>query len=187
MSATLQTVSITVVNLQDNRAGFRIFIALLRFSFDSPSYVKICWWHSMLFLFVWSVHKFGSSEYLSGATWGFNTVFTTAPHWPLSHQTNQLHTLPHYCFKSHFTLIPSIPWSSIWALSLRFSFLNPVCSFSPSHACHMSRASCPTWFEHPANILWSRNIMLLQAPQYTFSFILSTSPCSGLYILLSST
>jgi hypothetical protein len=30
--------SISVVNLQDNRAVFRIFIALLRFSFDSPSY-----------------------------------------------------------------------------------------------------------------------------------------------------
>jgi hypothetical protein len=40
MSATLQTMSITVVNLQDNRAVFRIFIVLLRFSFDSPSYVQ---------------------------------------------------------------------------------------------------------------------------------------------------
>jgi hypothetical protein len=30
--------SITVVNLQDNRDVFRIFITLLRFSFDSPSY-----------------------------------------------------------------------------------------------------------------------------------------------------
>ena len=38
LSATLQTMSITVVNVQDNRAVFRIFIALLSFSFDSPSY-----------------------------------------------------------------------------------------------------------------------------------------------------
>ena len=37
LSATLQTMSIIVVNLQDNRAVFRIFIALLRFSFDCPS------------------------------------------------------------------------------------------------------------------------------------------------------
>jgi len=37
-SATLQTMSIIVVNLQDNRAVFRIFIALLKFAFDSPSY-----------------------------------------------------------------------------------------------------------------------------------------------------
>ena len=30
--------SITIVNLQDNPAVFQIFIVLLRFSFDSPSY-----------------------------------------------------------------------------------------------------------------------------------------------------
>jgi len=39
LSATPQTISINVVNLQDNRAVFRIFIALLMFSFDSPSYI----------------------------------------------------------------------------------------------------------------------------------------------------
>ena len=39
LSATLQTMSITVANLQDNQAVFRIFIPLLRFSFDSPSYI----------------------------------------------------------------------------------------------------------------------------------------------------
>jgi len=39
MLATLQTMSITVVTLQDNRAVFQIFIARLRLSFDSPSYV----------------------------------------------------------------------------------------------------------------------------------------------------
>jgi len=38
LSATFQTISIIVVNLQDNRAVFRIVIALLRFSFDPPSY-----------------------------------------------------------------------------------------------------------------------------------------------------
>jgi len=37
--ATLQTMSITVANLLDNRAVFWIFITLLRFSFDSPSYI----------------------------------------------------------------------------------------------------------------------------------------------------
>jgi len=41
LSATLQTMSIIVVNLQDNRVVFRIFIALLRFSFDSPSYANM--------------------------------------------------------------------------------------------------------------------------------------------------
>jgi hypothetical protein len=39
-SATLQPMSNTVGNLQDSRAVFRIFIALLRFSVDSSSYIK---------------------------------------------------------------------------------------------------------------------------------------------------
>jgi len=39
LSATFQTMSIIVVNLKDNRAVVRIFIALLRFSCDSPSYI----------------------------------------------------------------------------------------------------------------------------------------------------
>jgi hypothetical protein len=39
LSAILQTTSIIPANLQDNWAVFRIFIALLRFSFDSTLYV----------------------------------------------------------------------------------------------------------------------------------------------------
>jgi hypothetical protein len=37
LSATLQPMSNTVVNLQDNRAVYRNFVAPLKFSFDSPS------------------------------------------------------------------------------------------------------------------------------------------------------
>jgi hypothetical protein len=48
LSASLQTISITVVNLQNNWAAFRIFIALLRFSFDSPSYI----WLQMMIKFI---------------------------------------------------------------------------------------------------------------------------------------
>ena len=33
--------SIIVVNVKDNRAVFRTFIALLSFSFDSPSYISV--------------------------------------------------------------------------------------------------------------------------------------------------
>jgi hypothetical protein len=40
LSATLQTISITVANIQDNRVVFQIFITFLRFSFDPPSYYE---------------------------------------------------------------------------------------------------------------------------------------------------
>jgi hypothetical protein len=36
-TATLQTMSITVANVQDNRAVFRILITILRLSFDSTT------------------------------------------------------------------------------------------------------------------------------------------------------
>ena len=41
LSATLQTMSIIIVNLEDNRAVFLIFISLLRFPVDSPSCLPI--------------------------------------------------------------------------------------------------------------------------------------------------
>ena len=41
LPATLQTMSIIVVNLQDIRAVVQIFVAHLRFSFDSPSYISL--------------------------------------------------------------------------------------------------------------------------------------------------
>jgi hypothetical protein len=51
LSAILQTISIIAANLQYNRAAFRIFIALLMFSFDStlykahaPYYIAIAAW-----------------------------------------------------------------------------------------------------------------------------------------------
>jgi hypothetical protein len=40
LSATLQIMSNTDANLRENRAVFWIFIALLRFSFESPSYLN---------------------------------------------------------------------------------------------------------------------------------------------------
>ena len=55
LSATLQTMSITVTNLQDNRAVFRIFITLLRFSFDSPSYIYIYIYIILSFIDTWFI------------------------------------------------------------------------------------------------------------------------------------
>jgi len=52
LSATLQTMSIVVVNLQDNRAVFRIFIALLIFSYDSPTYLLLFYSFILLYIFI---------------------------------------------------------------------------------------------------------------------------------------
>jgi hypothetical protein len=48
LSATLHTMSIIIVNLQDKRAVFWILIALLKFSFESPSYILLPLIHSVI-------------------------------------------------------------------------------------------------------------------------------------------
>ena len=55
LSATLQIMSIIVVNLQENRTVFRIFIVLFRFSFDSPSYIDISLTRSLLSCGKWNI------------------------------------------------------------------------------------------------------------------------------------
>jgi hypothetical protein len=53
LSATLQTMSNSVANLQENRAVFRIFIALLKFLFESPSYIQF----TIMYLLCTALHK----------------------------------------------------------------------------------------------------------------------------------
>jgi len=86
LSATLQTISIIIVNLQDNRIVFRIFTALLRFSFDSPTYVCtlkirccicviLCWASA-------SFTKIGAKEsgFFSQRKWNYFHVCTVEAH-----------------------------------------------------------------------------------------------------------
>lgn len=73
----------------------------------------------------------------SDATWRFSTLFTRAPHYPQPHQTNQLHTLPHCCFKIHSTIMPSIPWSNKWSLPLGFILKSCMQFFSQPCLLHV--------------------------------------------------
>jgi len=53
LSATLQTMSIIVVNLQDNRAVFQIFVALLSFHLTLPRMLLgSCMIHMHLLVFI---------------------------------------------------------------------------------------------------------------------------------------
>jgi hypothetical protein len=56
LSATLQTMSIIIVKLRYNWAAFRIFIALLRFSFESPSYISSFLSHVKRKGLIWRFH-----------------------------------------------------------------------------------------------------------------------------------
>ena len=56
---------------------------------------------------------------------------------------------PSYCLKIHFSIIlPSMPRSLKWSLSLRFPHQNPVCASPLRCTCHMPRPSHPSRFHH---------------------------------------
>lgn len=69
------------------------------------------------------------------------------PFVPILSQIYPVYTVPSY-LKVHFNILPSVPRSSKWTLSFRFSNQIPVCiSFLP-HVCHMLSLSHFSWFDH---------------------------------------
>ena len=72
----------------------------------------------------------------------------------LSH-INPVHAPPSHFLKIHFDIIiPSMPWSPKWSLSLMFPHQNPVCTSPDLHMYYMPHPSHSSRFGHPNNIWW---------------------------------
>jgi len=65
---------------------------------------------------------------------------------PLLSLTNPIHTLTSYFFQIYFNILPSMPMSSKWPLSARFSHHNAVCISLPFYACHKPKPLHPPSF-----------------------------------------
>jgi hypothetical protein len=108
----------------------------------------------------------------------FITALTRAHHLSPSWASSiQNMSLPH-SLKIHFYMIlPSIPSSSKWSLSLRFPYQNPECT-SPLHlTCHMPRPSHTSWFDHPNNI-WSEAQIITFLVVYSSLLLCPLAPLS---------
>ena len=86
----------------------------------------------------------------------FITAFTTTHHLSL-YSARSIQSMPSHPFlKIRFNIIlPSIPWSCKWCLSLRSPHHNPIRTSPVSHTFHMPRPSQCSWFDHPNNIAWA--------------------------------
>jgi len=85
------------------------------------------------------------------------------PPGPVLSQINPIHALPTPFLKIHLNIIlPSIPGSSKWSLSLRFPPpKNPVCTSPLLHVCYMAHPSRSSSYYHPNNIWWAVQIIKL--------------------------
>ena len=77
-------------------------------------------------------------------------------------QLDPVHTPTSFFLKSHLnTLLPSMPGSPKWSLSLRFPHENPVYDSSVPHTHYMTRPYHSSRLYHPHNIGWIHIIKLL--------------------------
>jgi len=83
------------------------------------------------------------------------------PLFPILSQMKPVHTFKTYVFKTHFNIIlPSTTRSSKWFPHFDFSGQHVWISCR-SHACYVLLPSHRPWFDHPNNIWWRVEIMML--------------------------
>jgi hypothetical protein len=109
------------------------------------------------------------------ATRSFITAFTSACHLSVLSQLNPVHTLTYHFLKTHLHIIlPSIPESPQWSLSLRFPHQNPIHA-SPLPPCVLHTSPISFWILLPAQYWVSRTDH--SGPHYVvFSIPLSPRP-----------
>ena len=123
----------------------------------------------------WEAHRFSESREITHVVWNPKVhyhVYKCQPPFPILSQTNPVHALTSHLLKIHHIIIlPSMPGSSKWSLSLRFPHLNPVYTSSLPYICYIPCPSHSSRFDHPNNIWWAVHIIKL------FAVWLSPLPC----------
>ena len=94
----------------------------------------------------------------------FITAFTSARHLSF----DPVHTPTSHFLKIHLNIIlPPMPGSSKWSLSLRFPHQNPVYACPLPHTRYMPLPSHFSWLYHPKNIGWGVQIITLLILQFS--------------------
>jgi hypothetical protein len=111
-------------------------------------------------------------------------------HYRIHKWLNPVHTPRSHFLKYNLNIIlPSIPGSQNWCLSLRFSHQNTVYSTHHTHSCNMPRPSDSTRFYLPYNIGWGVQMIKLLIIYFSaFAFnIVPVSPKTLLNTLFVNT
>jgi hypothetical protein len=113
----------------------------------------------------WQVSWFSASQEIPRVLWNPKVhycIHKCLPPVPVLSQTNPVHA-----HKSHFLkillniILPSLPESSKWPLSLRFPDQHPVHTSTLPRTCYMPRPPHSSRFDHTNNTGWGVHIIKL--------------------------
>jgi len=102
------------------------------------------------------VNRFSACQEIPRILWNPKVhyrIYKCPPPVPILNQLDPVRTPTPYFLKIHFNIIlPSMPGSPKWSLSLRFPDQNPVYASPVPHTRYMPRPSHYSRFYHPNNI-----------------------------------
>jgi len=112
----------------------------------------------------WEANQFSASQEIPRILWNLKVhyhIHTCPPPVPILSLLDPVPVPTSHFLKIHLNIVPSMPGSPKWSLSLRFPHLNPVYPSPNPHTCYMPRPAHSSQFNHPNNIVWGVQIIKL--------------------------